>query len=368
MLSFFPSARLGRNLGAAVSNMGQRVLRPESMVRAGETPYDVVHDDGLVRLRHYGRQGNARQGTAPARYPVPLVIVPPLAINMLIYDWFPDRSLVKFLLLQGFEVYLIDWGRPRRRHAHYTLHTYVTELMPQLLDRVRGHSGRHTLSLHGWSMGGGLALCYQAWSGDTGIRNIVTVGTAVDGHANGQIGRQYAAANRVLQALRLDLRKLPPALAYAPGWVNTIAFKLSDPLGSARGYLDLLRHLDDRDFVSRHATQGAFMDHLEAYPGGVIRDWMYSIWLENEAARGYFSLGEGRVYLRDVSANLLALAGDRDTLANVHCCRPIMELVGSEDKTFRVCQGGHTGILSGSQAPGEAWRITAQWLAERSEA
>lgn len=337
------------------------MLRPHTLITAGKTPYNVVSDNGLVRLRHYDRSG-----LPPVKYPVPLVIVPPLAVNMLIYDWFPERSFVRYFLEQGFDVYLIDWGSPGRQHARYTLATYVTKLLPEYLQRVRDHSGVQQLSLHGWSMGGGFALCYQAYSRDPDIRNIVTVGTALDGHANGQIGRQYAAFNRVLKAAGVNVRRVPASAAYAPAWINAIGFKLSDPVSSVQGYVDLLRNLDDREFVIQHANQSAFMDNLEAYPGGVIRDWMYSIWLENEASRGYFTLGHKRIYLQDVHANLLALAGSNDKLANEHCCEPIMDLVGSEDKTFLRCPGGHTGILSGSRAPDLAWPETAKWLAQRS--
>ncbi|RLU03746.1 MAG: alpha/beta fold hydrolase [Ketobacter sp.] len=344
-----------------ISNAGERVLRPHTLITAGKTPYRVVTDNGLVRLRHYGREGYPQ-----VKYAVPLVIVPPLAVNMLIYDWFPERSFVRYFLEQGFDVYLIDWGSPNRRHASYTLATYVTKLLPEFLQAVREHSGRQVLSLHGWSMGGGFALCYQAYCKDADIRNIVTVGTAVDGHANGQIGRQYAALNRALKAVGVNFRRVPSSAAYAPAWINAIGFKLSDPISSVQGYVDLIRNLDDREFVIQHANQSAFMDNLEAYPGGVIRDWMYSIWLENEAARGYFTLGHKRIYLRDVTANLLALAGSSDKLANEHCCKPIMNLVGSRDKTFLRCPGGHTGILSGSAAPDLAWPETAKWLAGRS--
>src|SRR5690554_7842668 len=84
----------------------------------------------------------------------PVVIIPPLAVNMLIYDLFPQRSLVRFLRAKGFEVYLIDWGVPTRAHNHYNLHTYVAELLPASLARVREHSGEQELSLHGWSLGG----------------------------------------------------------------------------------------------------------------------------------------------------------------------------------------------------------------------
>lgn len=347
---------------SVLSNVGARVLRPHTLITAGKTPYDVVHDNGLVRLRHY-----RRTGMPPVQHRVPLVIVPPLAVNMLIYDWFPERSLVKYFMAQGFDLYLVDWGSPNRKHARYSLATYVTRLLPEYLAKVREHSGQQALSLHGWSMGGGFCLCYQAHSQDPHIRNIVTVGTAVDGHANGQIGRQYAALNRALKSVGINFRKVPASAAYAPAWINAIGFKLSDPVSSLQGYVDLIRNLDDREFMVQHANQSAFMDNLEAYPGGVIRDWMYSIWLENEASRGYLTLGRERVYLSNVTANLLALAGSGDKLANVHSCQPVLDLVGSKDKTFVICRGGHTGILSGSHAPEEAWPQTASWLAERSE-
>ena len=31
---------------------------------------------------------------------------------MLIYDLFPQRSLVRYLRARGFELYMVDWGRP----------------------------------------------------------------------------------------------------------------------------------------------------------------------------------------------------------------------------------------------------------------
>ena len=348
-----------KNLQTVVTNLQERVLRPGGLIQAGKTPYMVIKDNGLVKLRHYsaGRQ---------PKYPVPLVIVPPLAVNMLIYDWFPERSFVKSMVEFGFDVYLLDWGKPDRRHAHYCLQTYVAEFMPEFLQKVRQHSGQPQLSLHGWSMGGGLALCYQAITQDSAVRNIITLGTAVDGHANGQIGRQYAALNRTLKRVGFDLRKIPARWAYTPAWLNAVGFKLSDPVSSAQGYFELIKNLDDRELLSQNTTQSAFMDNLEAYPGGVIRDWMYSVWLENEAAQGVISLGQGKAYLNKVSANLMCCAGSHDKLANLHSCEPLMNMVSSEDKGFYVFDGGHTGIVSGVNAPQSIWPQMAHWLGQRS--
>ena len=236
----------------AYVNSFDRVLQPRKLIVAGKTPYNIVFQNSLIKVRHYSSQADKR------RYSVPLVIVPPLAVNTLIYDWFPDRSLVRYFVDAGFDVYLIDWGSPSRKHATYNLAKYIGELMPAALKAVRSHSGQRELSLHGWSMGGGFALCYQAYTRDPDIRNIVTVGTALDGHANGQIGRQYAALNRALKAVGINFRRVPSSAAYAPAWINAIGFKLSDPVSSVQGYVDLIRNLDDREFMIQHANQECF--------------------------------------------------------------------------------------------------------------
>jgi polyhydroxyalkanoate synthase len=354
-------------------NAADRLLRPDTLVTAGQLPFEVVKDNGLVSLRHYTALpqdsivvSGQTVPVQPQKFRVPLVIVPPLAVNMLVYDLFPERSFVKFLLASGFDVYLIDWGKPSRRHADYTLGTYVRELMPEFLDAVRQHSGENELSLHGWSMGGGLALAYAALSRDPGIRNIITLGTAIDGHANGALGRQYANLGRFLRSARLDWRRVPARWNYAPGWVNVIGFKLSDPVNSLKGYIDLLRNLDDREFVAQHANQGAFIDNLEAYPGGVIRDWMSSVWLENETASGQITVDGDVACFRHISASILGVAGKSDNLANPACCRRLMDVVGSEDREFYVAPGGHIGIVGGSQAPDSIWQKTVAWLGQRS--
>lgn len=355
VLKNFPATR---RLQRMARNAGDRLLRPDSLVNTGQTPFEVICDDGLVKLRYYRPEQQ--------RYAIPFVIVPPLAVNMLIYDLMPDRSLIRFLLAQGFAVYMVDWGSPTRDHAHFTLSTYARKLLPSFLQQVRIHSGQSHLTLHGWSMGGGIALVYAAISGDPDIRNLIAVGTAVDGHANGPIGRQYAVVNRVLRRAGVNVRKLPARWAYTPGWANVIGFKLSDPVGSVRGYWDLIRNLDDREYVSQHATQGAFINRLEAYPGGVIRDWTYSVWLENEAGRGQISVGRDVARLERIQANLLCIAGQSDTLANIDSCKALLDLVSSQDKQLLIAPGGHTGIVSGSQAPETVWRTMVDWLATRS--
>ncbi len=371
------AAGLTRQTALYAGNAFDRVFRAASLVQAGQTPFETLHSDGLVSLRYYPPLAEDFIDLDGEEIPVqrqshktPIVIVPPLAVNMLIYDLFPQRSLVRFLRAKGFEVYLIDWGIPTREHTHYNMHTYVAELLPDYLNRVRQHSGEQELSLHGWSMGGMFTLFYSALSKDQHIRNAIVLGSPIDSHASGMIGVMYQRISDVAEFVRartgFRLHNLQPHWFHTPGWANTLGFKLTNPIGSVMGYWELVVRLGDREFVTNHATTSAFLDRMVAYPGGIIQDTMVRIWIDNQLSQGKIQIGDDWARLENVNANLLAIAGETDTLATPGAAKRVMDHVSSTDKTFRVIPGGHMGILAGSKAPRSSWLELADWLAERS--
>lgn len=360
-----------------LANANDRFLRTRELTLSGQTPFNVLHDNGLVKLRHYLplseseiALGDDRLRVNTEHHRVPIVLVPPLAVNMNIYDFFPERSLVKFLLAHGFSVYLIDWGRPTLRHTHYNLETYIADFMPDYLSHVRRHAGVDELSLHGWSIGGVLALGYAALSKDTNIRNLVIVGTPINGHASGALGKMYQRLAKQAAWVRkhtgFRMHNVSPRLLHTPGWINSLSFKMLSPANSLLGYWELITRLDDREFVVNHATNGAFLDDMVAYPGGVIQDMMIRIWLDNDLADGRIILGKHQLDFADITASLLAFAGKQDTMVTADAMQPLVGLIGSDDARLELISGGHMGILAGSKSPTEAWPILADWLAARS--
>lgn len=372
------SQTLRERTEVALGNAGDRFLRAEKLTLADQTPYQVLHDNGLVKLRYYTPLNDERipldgetLQVEKRRHRVPVVIVPPLAVKMSIYDLFPDRSLVKYLLARGYEVYLIDWGVPGRKHTHYNLNTYISEFMPLFLEQVRQHAGVQDLTLHGWSLGGVFTLGYSALSRDPHIRNLVIVGTPIDGHSSGVIGKMYQQlakqADWVRKNTSFRVHNLNPNWLHTPGWANVLAFKMLSPVGSIMGYWDLLKQLGDREYVVNHATNGAFLDNMVAYPGGIVQDMLIRVWIDNDLADGLMTIGEQTADLMQVKASLLAFAGKSDTMVTGDAVRPLLGLVGSSDSRFEHISGGHMGILAGSKAPKEAWRLMANWLSERSD-
>ncbi|MEY1662990.1 alpha/beta fold hydrolase [Isoalcanivorax beigongshangi] len=352
--------------------------RDPDLIQAERTPWQVIHQHQCVTLRYYPPLAERhidvdgiQVAVAEQPLPVPLVLVAPLAVNMRLYDLFPHRSLVRYLRARGFELYLIDWGRPGSAENHWHFDTYLSELMPEMLAAVRAHSGQQQLSLHGWSFGAMFSLAYAALSGDPDLRGLALLGAPCDYHANGPLGQHYQRLSRTLRWLQQrtgwHIHRAPRRLLRSPGWANALAFKLTAPVATAQSYLELLRNLSDREFVSTHATNAAFLDDMVAYPGGIMQDVVRYLWTDNVMAAGRMPVRGEPERLSKVRTPLLLVIGRDDVIITRDCTLPIRDRVGSDDVEVLEVPGGHMGILGGSSAPQQIWPAVADWLAAHSQ-
>ena len=67
------------------------------------------------------------RGERPPTAKVPLLIVYALVNRPYMVDLQEDRSIVRNLLSQGEDVYLIDWGYPDRSDRYETHDDYINE-------------------------------------------------------------------------------------------------------------------------------------------------------------------------------------------------------------------------------------------------
>ncbi|MCH7309308.1 alpha/beta fold hydrolase [Acinetobacter sp. NIPH 1852] len=356
----------GQQTRHIVSNAADRLLRGHQLALSGKTPFDVVYQREIISLRYYAADIGAAQ-----KHRIPLVIVPPLAANMLIYDLFPSRSLVRYFQSQGFELYLIDWGTPSLRQAKYNLGTYVKTFMPDFIEKIREHSGQQQLSLYGWSLGGALSLCYTSLFKDKNIKNLVILASPINTHQSGYMGKLYQRLTIPAQWIRNNtnfrIKQIPSRVFHIHGWQNTLGFKLTDPIGNFKNYWELVRNLNDRQFVINHATSSSFVDNMLAYPGGVMRDIILRFWIDNELSTGSVQFGEQTANLKDIDCSVLAVGGNTDIIVTTEAIRPLMDLISSEDKQFKIVAGGHMGLVSGNQAPQTVWPVVTDWLVQRSD-
>lgn len=368
--------QLGDTGVAFARNFVDRKRNKQRYMLQDLSAYDVILRDGLMSVRHYHALETDQvviegqiQPVQRQKYRIPLVMVPPLGVFAWIFDLMADRSLVRYFLAHGYDVYLIDWGAPGRDDKYLTLETYVGYWLPLAMKAIRAHSGKQELSLLGYCMGGLLSLLYTAHARDAGIINLVTIASPVDMHktAGGRLSaliEQPAHLVRKLTGFRLD--NLDDRLFHVPGPVLSLLFRLSNPAATVSSYVELLRNLGDDDYVARYMTMNEWFTNMPDYPGGTVQALMRDMGLYNQMVRGRIKIGGTVANFADIQANLLAFAGDNDAITSIPAAEAVMDVVGSRDKTFQVVPGGHAGVFTGGKAAHTTWAISAAWLSTRS--
>ncbi len=375
---------LNQRLSETTANGLDWLFKRDTLIKSGRTWFELVHDGDLMSVRYYELPDEDEielvdGSTMPIernQHPVPLVLVPPLGVTTETFDLMPQRSLARYLVARGFKVYLVDWGKPQKEHAHLGLLDYCDDMMSTALEKVRRHSGSKDLSLMGWCMGGLLCLFHQGINKDKHIRNIVTIASPIDVETGKGVISMVAGAAQALdgpaQLVRnysnLRLNTLDPARISLPDWATTVVFKMTDPVGSVTTYWDLVTRMWDREFVESHSTTSDYLNNMLRYPGGVLKDMAGGVLSENQLASGKLQIRDKLAEVDTIKSSLLAFAGERDNLVPPEVAERAVELVAATDKEFRVAPGGHMGVIIGSKAQGAVWKESADWLAKRSAA
>ena len=373
--------KLNRSAARAAVNGFDWAFRRDSLIRSGKTWFELVHDTDLMSVRYYGLPDESMielsdGSTMPVerqQQPVPLVLVPPLGVTANTFDLMPNRSLARFMAARGFRTYMIDWGKPTKEHdGELSMVDYSGRLMTEALEAIRAHSGTNEVSLMGWCMGGLISIIHMGLHGTDGIRNLVTAASPVDIRSSRAVlglGDALDAPAHLIERMFefTGLADKPGALSVPP-WLTALSFKMTAPVSSITTYWDLLMGLGDREFVVNYTTTSDYLNNMYMYPGGVVRDVVVQVAGHNKLASGKIELGGTVADLSRVDIPTLVFAGKTDHLVEVPVARALIDIVSSEDKQFRVAQGGHMGVILGRKALGDLWEPAASWLAERSAA
>ena len=86
------------------------------------TPGAVVFKNEMLELIQY-------KPTTDDVHEIPLMIVPPQINKFYANDLSPDKSVVRFVLSQGFQTFAVSWRNPQKQHAHWGLADYVQSLV-----------------------------------------------------------------------------------------------------------------------------------------------------------------------------------------------------------------------------------------------
>lgn len=362
----------------ALGTAFERRRHPGHFILVDKTPWREIFRDGIMAVRHYSlppMQSIPVEGqevpVSDRKHRIPLLLIPALGIHCWTFDIMPSRSMVRYLMARGYEVYVIDWGEPSRSERNLSLSSYVNHWMPLAVKAVQEHSGAAQVNLLGYCMGGLLALMYLGSRRDAPVHAIATIASPVNFHKGGMLGQVSALlsqpALKIGEWFRIKADPFDSQFFHVPGKLVSLAFKMTNPPSVVTAYLDLVRHITDREYVTEYMTMGQWFNDMVDYPGATVREIIAKMVIGNSMANGQIQVGKCPVDFGSIRQDLLALAGKTDNICTIEAARDALRLVGSQDKRFEVMPGGHAGIFAGSKAPANTWRSIADWLDVRSD-
>jgi polyhydroxyalkanoate synthase len=153
------------------SNGGMPAMVDQSAFKVGEnlatTPGAVIFRNELLELIQYTPM-------TPKVWKRPLVITPPQINKYYALDLSTDKSMVRFLLESGIQVFCVSWRNPTAANRDWGLDSYVAAL-DEAVDAAREVTGSDDISMMGSCSGGITSTAYFATLGSAAekIRNMV---------------------------------------------------------------------------------------------------------------------------------------------------------------------------------------------------
>ena len=335
----------------------QRNVKGFDFIRSGSaevgmTPKELIYDRGTLKLYHY-------HPVADEIYRIPLIIVMATTNKGFVFDLLPGQSMVEFLVNNGFDVYMIDWDPPLMSERGLRLSDYTHDFLPTCVEKVQEDSGEEDINIVAYCQGGVLSLIYAATHTDGPLKNLVCLTTPVNFH---EMGLFRLWANKEY----MDIDKMVDTLGIIPAEFITSSFEMLRPAQKVAGQLRVWDQMWDDDFVKSYRAFQRWGDETLPLAGEYHRDCTKELMWGNKLYKGELVINGDKADLANITVPIMSVMAEHDHIASYKATKPLLGLVGSEDKNELVLKGGHVSLIAGPNAVKRMWPQVNEWLGERS--
>jgi polyhydroxyalkanoate synthase len=300
----------------------------------GATEGSVVFRNRLFELIQYAP-------TTERVHRTPLVIFPPWINKFYILDLKPQNSLIRWIVDQGFTLFVVSWVNPDASHAEIGMDDYIREGFLTAIDEVRDITGVAKVNTVGYCIAGTTLALTLAWlqrSKKAPVRSATFFTALTDFADQGEftpflsddfidgIEREVAErgvlSNRIMARTFSFLRSND--LIYQPAIRSYM-------MGEPPPAFDLL-------FWNGDGTN---------LPARMTVEYLRRLCQNNDFAAGHYTVAGTPVALSDVTVPVCAVACQNDHIAAWRSSFAGVAAMGSKDKTFILSESGHiAGIVN----------------------
>jgi polyhydroxyalkanoate synthase subunit PhaC len=323
-----------------------------SAAPVGQTPKELIYDEGTLKLYHY-------LPVTDEVYRIPVMIVMATTNKGYLFDLTPGQSMVEFLLNNGFDVYMVDWDPPSMKERGLRLVDYTHGFLPRCIEEVQADSGEEDINMISYCMGGVLSLIYASTHTDGPLKNLVCLTTPVNWH---EMGLFQLWSNEQF----LDVDQLVDTLGIIPAEFIANSFEMLRPASKMAGQLRVWDQMWNDDFVKSFRAFQRWGDETLPLAGEYYRDCTKELMWGNKMYEGTLTIKGEKADLANIKIPIMHAIAEHDHIATYGATKPLLELVGSEDKNELILKGGHVSLIAGPNAVKRMWPNVNEWLGARS--
>jgi poly[(R)-3-hydroxyalkanoate] polymerase subunit PhaC len=330
----------------------RELLHTAGNIDVGILSHKVVDETRLYKLLHYRPLVSRTART-------PILVVYALMNKSYILDLQPDKSWLRNLLSQGFNVYLIDWKTPTNVDKYASFDDYVNYYIDDCVDLVRKENSVEKLTLHGYCLGSTMSAMYTSLHQEK-VRNLATIAPIIDTENDGTVLAKFAR--------HLDVAKIIETLGNFPREYLYGCFSMLKPFKQGvNKYINLVENIDNANFVQNFLRIEKWLYDTPTIAGETFKQWIEEIYQKNLLVKNEMKIGENVIDLSKINIPILNIVAEEDHLVSPRCSVALNDAVSSVDKRLMHFHTGHVGLIASSYSQNNVLPKVGQWLRVRSQ-
>jgi polyhydroxyalkanoate synthase subunit PhaC len=297
------------------------------------SPGQVVHRDEMFELLQY-------TPTTPRVHKRPLVMSPPQVNKYYAVDLSPDKSLVKWTVDSGVQMFVVSWRNPTVEQRHWGLEDYAMAL-DRAVDVARQITGSPDVNMWGSCSGGMTLAAYLGWLAAKGDRKVVNATWAVC----------VLDTGAALQDSTLSLFTSPATIRAAKASSRRKGFVSGEEMASMFAWLrpnDLIWNYWVNNYLLGNKPPAfdilAWNADTTRLPGQFHCDLLDLVEKNPYVKAGLLSIGGLPIDMSKVQIGAYVIGGITDHITPWKACYGTARLFGPET-TFVLANAGHLQSL-----------------------
>src|SRR5919106_6643803 len=344
-------------------------------------PFDIIYRNGPTRLLHYlhtnnnyttNKIENTNTKSLPTTSKIanassslqPLLIIYAPINRFQIMDLNPQKSIVRNLLYNDLDVYLLDWGYPSMEitkadqatdnNNNLSLDDYIS-YVDDAIQIIKNKTGLYRIPILGYCWGGLIALIYTALHNDS-VKNLSLMATPVDFGKDNTILANWSKA--------IDIDKMMNEFGHMSGQLlDTLFLMRNPPRYTFDNYLKLFKRIDDKEFVNTFFDVEGWLYNTPSIPGSIYSQIINDCYKNNLLIQpAKMKVNGKKIDIRNVSVPLLIIDAEKDDLVSTDSSIAAVDYVSSIKKEFLTNLGGHVALCISNSALERLWPSAAKWI------